>query len=166
MSGAVQTATIDPAEVSIELFWAKVHKTDGCWLWTAGTFEAGYGAFAIKRKQRPAHRISYTLASGPIPEGLVIDHMCFVKLCVRPSHLRAITVKQNQENRSGLASNNMSGYTGVFQRGERWAARFTHNGQRIHLGTFTHVEAAARAVQEAKAKVFTPNPLKELTPTY
>jgi hypothetical protein len=68
-------------------FWEKVDKTDGCWLWTGGVQSAGYGM----ARGTTAHRVAYTLAVGPIPEGHHLHHECQVRLCVNPAHLRPIT---------------------------------------------------------------------------
>ena len=70
----------------------------GCWLWTAATNGNGYGV--IRLGPRPAsmgyaHRVSYELHKGPIPEGLVIDHLCRVTLCVNPDHLEVVTHREN-----------------------------------------------------------------------
>lgn len=80
-------------------FWAKVHK-DGpipkhrpdlgpCWIWTASaTSEAGYGHFAgPDGRTVRAYRLAYEGEKGPIPEGLVMDHLCDNPRCVRPAHL-------------------------------------------------------------------------------
>ena len=78
-------------------FWAKIDKTAGCWLWIGATQSQGYGCFGVAGTSQLAHRISYTLAYGAIPESLVIDHLCLVKRCVRPDHLEAVTVKVNNQ---------------------------------------------------------------------
>jgi hypothetical protein len=50
---------------------------------------------------RLAHRISYGLFIGPIPDSLTIDHLCRVKRCVRPDHLEVVTALENW-SRAGL----------------------------------------------------------------
>lgn len=75
-------------------FWSKVHKTDGCWYWMAGRTPLGYGVFSTAGSKF-AHRVAYELANGPIPEGLVLDHLCRVPSCVRPDHLEAVTRREN-----------------------------------------------------------------------
>jgi hypothetical protein len=72
-------------------FWSKVRKTETCWLWTGGTSGNGYGKFAVRRVSFRAHRLAWEEANGPIPDGLQLDHLCRVKLCVRPSHLEPVT---------------------------------------------------------------------------
>ena len=71
-------------------FWAKVNKTDTCWLWTASTKDGVYGQFKYEGQMVRAHRVSYELFVGPIPNGWTIDHLCRVPLCVRPSHLETV----------------------------------------------------------------------------
>ena len=82
-----------------ERFWDKVVKTDSCWLWTAGTFgrTGDYGCFYLTggRKAIGAHIWSWEQVNGPVPEGLVLDHLCEVKLCVRPDHLNPTTHQLN-----------------------------------------------------------------------
>ena len=77
-------------------FWARVQRGKGCWLWMAGCFSHGYGAFAFQNK-RPglAHRFSYELHHGPIPRGRVVMHTCDTPRCVNPDHLRLGTQSQN-----------------------------------------------------------------------
>lgn len=76
-------------------FWAKVSKTDTCWLWTAAKTGQGYGHIKVDGRMRPAHRVSYELAIGPIPEGMDLDHLCRTPLCVRPDHLEPVTRRTN-----------------------------------------------------------------------
>lgn len=81
-----------------ERFFAKVDKNapNGCWLWTASRFAAGYGQFRYSpQKNGRAHSWSYEHFKGPIPEGLQIDHLCKNKLCVNPDHLEAVTAMVN-----------------------------------------------------------------------
>lgn len=70
-----------------ERFWAKVDKTETCWLWTAGKDRRGYGKFKSQGKTVRAHRYSYMLVNGSIPNGLFVCHECDVPGCVNPQHL-------------------------------------------------------------------------------
>ena len=83
----------------IEQFWRKVDRpTPGsCWLWLGAKNSSGYGqakALAVS-STRVAHRISWELRHGPIPAGLVIDHLCRNRACVNPLHLRVCTTREN-----------------------------------------------------------------------
>ena len=81
----------------LERFEAKFEPepNSGCWLWTAHENGLGYGQFYYKGKPRGAHRVSYQLYVGEIPEGLVLDHLCRVTNCVNPDHLEPVTQKEN-----------------------------------------------------------------------
>lgn len=76
-------------------FWSKVNKTPGCWIWTANKSPEGYGQFWLGGRLVPAHRWSYESENGAIPKGLVLDHRCRERGCVRPEHLDAVTESIN-----------------------------------------------------------------------
>ena len=82
-----------------ERFWAKVDKSGDCWMWLASTGTVGYGQFGVsikgKYRMHQAHRVSWMISNGEIPNGLVIMHSCDVKTCVNPGHLRAATQADN-----------------------------------------------------------------------
>ncbi len=66
------------------------HETP-CWVWDRGLDGYGYG----RMRGRRAHRVSYELHVGPIPEGLDLDHLCRVRNCVNPAHLEPVTRAEN-----------------------------------------------------------------------
>jgi len=68
-------------------FWSRVEKTDGCWLWRWSLNKLGYGVIGVRGRAVRAHRLSWELANGPIPDGKVICHHCDNPRCVRPDHL-------------------------------------------------------------------------------
>lgn len=111
----------------IERFWGYVDKGGDCWLWTAGCFKRGYGAFAYEGK-RPgyAHRFSYELHHGPIPEGKLVMHKCDNRKCVNPEHLKAGTQRDNI--RDSMAK-------------DRWMS----DARKKHLAAGKHANPRARA---------------------
>lgn len=77
-------------------FWRHVTPShDGCWEWGGDRLPAGYGTFSCGGAKFYAHRFSYELHKGPIPEGLHIDHICRNTSCVNPDHLEAVTQREN-----------------------------------------------------------------------
>lgn len=106
-------AALTTADIGLPAHKVRVDES-GCWLWTAGHHELGYGMLSVRvvrdgravRTTRMAHRISYTTAKGPIPEGLQIDHLCRVPACVNPAHLEAVTIRENLMRGVGVAAKN------------------------------------------------------------
>lgn len=101
--------------IKAERFWARVDRRgpDACWLWMGYRNEWGYGMWIWGggSASTTAHRVAYMLESGPIPDGLTLDHLCRNRLCVNPAHLEPVTRGEN--NRRGY------GWSGV-------NARLTH----------------------------------------
>jgi hypothetical protein len=103
------------------LFWSKVDRNGPvpehrpelgrCYLWTFGLNAGGYGKVYLKAdgrwRNRPAHRVAWELKwDCPFPQGMVPDHLCRVRRCVRPSHLEPVTNTANILRGEGLAAQN------------------------------------------------------------
>lgn len=95
-------------------FWARVGAGgDGCWPWQGVITVYGYGVLLVGSKVRGtrrrlmAHRVSYELLVGPIPDGLQIDHLCRNRACVRPDHLEPVTNRENQLRGQGPVGEQM-----------------------------------------------------------
>jgi hypothetical protein len=144
-----------------ERFWSKVDTSGDCWEWTAGRNNSGYGSFYYTNTPGNAHRYSYILHRGTVPDGMRVDHLCHNKICVNPQHLRLATHKQNLENRSGPQGNSKSGVRGVSwdEHAKKWQAQARHNNRTIPGGKFSNLEDAKQAALQLRNELFTHNDL-------
>lgn len=89
-------------------FWSRVDLLGSCWQWLGCVDKDGYGAFSLRGGEAPVrvHRWAYEQLIGPIPEGLVIDHLCRNQACVKPDHLEVVSVRENTIRGSGWTAVN------------------------------------------------------------
>jgi HNH endonuclease len=92
----------DPRPLHVR-FWSRVHPIGNCWIWMGGKNDKGYGQIVDKHVRYYVHRLSHEWFRGPIPDGHEIDHLCRNPACVRPSHLEAVTRRENQRRGFGFA---------------------------------------------------------------
>ena len=144
----------DPMKTLRSRFEAKVDRSGDCWLWTGEIVKGDYGRIRTPEGRKMAHVVAYELEHGPVPDGLQVDHRCHVRRCVRPSHLRAATIKQNQENRAGATRASKTGVRGVYKVGDRYRAQARHNGKQYSNGTHNTIEEAAVAAEALRLHLY------------
>lgn len=87
-----------------------VAASSGCWLWIGAQNAAGYGIVTVNGRTLKAHRVSYEVHVGPIPEGLHIDHLCRVRNCVNPEHLEPVTLAENNRRAAAAQTHCIHGH--------------------------------------------------------
>ena len=124
-------------------FWKNVNKSDmgnpeNCWRWVGGYWhEYGYGQISVLGKTFGAHRVSWMIHFGEIPQGMSVLHKCDNPPCVNPSHLFLGTTVDNMHDRKEkgryelnkavgecagrhkLSEGDVLGIVGDYQDGER-----------------------------------------------
>ena len=150
-------------------FWNKVEKrSDGCWVWTGPTTGSNhgglrYGRFHMSGHRYVAHRVSWHILHGDIPDGLQLDHRCHNTLCVNPAHLHLVDQVRNCENRAGV--NRMandckhSGFRGVIWSKQRhkWTVQAIHLKKHYYGGCYTDVHEANRAAIALRNRLMSNN---------
>jgi hypothetical protein len=66
-----------------------------CWIYTGNTTPGGYGHISYNNQIQPVHRLAYEQLVEPIPDGLVLDHLCRRPPCFNPDHLEPVTTQVN-----------------------------------------------------------------------
>lgn len=146
-------------------FWEKVVKgrnKKDCWLWEGAVFNTGYGKIRRENKIKLAHRISWELHFGHIPEGMCVCHKCDVPLCVNPGHLFLGTQKDNIQDKVNKGRQAKGDRSGARLHPER-VARGDRSGARLHPekmarkgdknGSRLHPESRPRGEKNCRAKI-------------
>lgn len=123
-----------------ERFWSKVEVTGFCWDWKGRPNADGYGVYRVGPRTKKAHRVSYEILVGAIPEGLKIDHVCRNRRCVNPDHLEPVTDEVNVKRGFGPTAMNAraqvckSGHPfsgeNLMSNGARRRCRTCHNARK------------------------------------
>jgi hypothetical protein len=85
---------------------ARTRPDGGCLIWTGAHTKDGYGNIRVRGESVRVHRLAYTLSRGPVPDDLVLDHLCRRRDCVNPDHMEPVTNKVNILRGEGACARN------------------------------------------------------------
>lgn len=101
----------------------------GCWIWQGALNDSGYGTLRLPdHRLLRAHRVSYEVFVGPIPDGMDLDHLCRVRSCVNPAHLEPVTRGTNLAR--GARGFALTGYCRSGRHRVAETGIYTSNGRR------------------------------------
>lgn len=127
---------------------------DGCRVWLGYTVPRGYGYVYEGGKLVYVHRWAYEQEHGPIPKGMVIDHICHNPSCVEVTHLRLATYSQNNAHKSGAMPGSATGVRNVHPHGPGYSVTIKKDKIKHRFGTYPTIEEAAKVAEKARAELF------------
>jgi hypothetical protein len=142
-----------------EAFELYTEEQGDCLVWT-GHFDAkGYGRISYQGTEQQAHRVAWERENGPLAEGLLVDHKCHNPPCVRVTHLRPATHKQNNENVRGPRKDSKTGVLGVswHKASQKYRAQVRHNGVNLDFGGYDSIQEAGDVAKAKRLELFTHN---------
>ena len=138
-----------------EAFAARTERRGRCLVWTGSKDSGGYGQLRVNGRVTKAHRYAWEEANGPIPDGMMIDHICHNRTCVNVEHLRLATRQQNNSNRAGVSGFRKHNLPrGVSPNGPNYMARVKRLGVSYYLGTYATPEEASAVAVRAREDLF------------
>lgn len=124
---------------------------EGCREWSRATTEHGYVVARENGSLIYLHRFVWESRNGPIPAGMVIDHMCGNRKCLNADHLNVVSGRQNRQHMAHLNARNKTGHRGVYQRPDgKYVAQCSVGGSAMYLGSFESAVEAGAAARAAR----------------
>ena len=129
----------------------------GCIEWTGAKTRDGYGHIRLRGRAVRVHRYAWERVNGPIPDGMVVDHLCWNRACVNVEHLRLVTQAQNAQNRESAQRGTLAKIRGVSwcETAGKWRARVQSGGKVYYGGYFHDKEEAGRVAAEMRSRLMT-----------
>lgn len=126
-----------------------------CRVWTGSKYPSGYGEVRYEGRVQGAHRVAWEVANGPIGDGLLVDHVCHNRACIKVEHLRLADRFQNASNRRGESRRKSDGVRNVYPAyGGKWTVHVRKNGKVRTFGTHDTLEEAAAVAKAAREQLF------------
>lgn len=125
-----------------------------CLVWTGSTIPLGYGYISIKGQMRRVHVVAWESANGPVPDGMVIDHICHNRACVKVEHLRLATRAQNNRHLSGARRDSGTGVRNVQPTKWGFRVQIQKDGTTHSFGTYSTVDEAAEVAEQKRRELF------------
>ena len=126
-----------------------------CLVWVRGVDSNGYGAISYQGKRLAAHRVAWERLNGPIPTGMVLDHVCWTRRCVKVSHMRLATRAQNSAYRSSNGVTSATGFRNVYARSNgTFLVQVSKGGKALTFGAYKDISEAAEVAARARREAF------------
>ena len=138
-----------------EFFDSRINVDGDCVVWSGTINPNGYGYMGISGKRVRVHRYAWELANGPVPDGMMIDHICHNRACVKVEHLRLADRVENGRNREGANARSSTGVRNVHRRHNgTFRVIFGIDNKNVYFGTYPTLDEAARVADEKRAELF------------
>lgn len=138
-----------------ESYVARTVRQGDCLVWVGRRDEHGYGQMRVNKRTVKVHRFAWELKVGPIPPGVVLDHICHNPSCSNIEHLRLATRSQNCSHLSGPdADNKSSGVRNVYRDGSKFRVQVRKDGVIHYFGMYETVEEAAVVAERVRLEMF------------
>lgn len=153
VSGELPSA-VDQYATAEESLRERSEQQGECLVWTGSKNQKGYGRLANRGRLESAHRVAYELSTGPIPAGMEVDHICFNRACVEPSHLRLADRSSNTQYRRGAQPNSKSGIRNVHEKNGKWFVRLKVKQKNRIWGPFDTADEAKSEARRRREEFF------------